>query len=93
MIFANYTIRLLSIQDLDAYFQLVEQNRERLEDFFTGTVSRTRTVEDTRVFLGDITQRAMDRAYFPYIIVDTTNNKIAGFIDLKILIGISRNQN
>ncbi len=83
MIFANYTIRLLSIQDLDAYFQLVEQNRERLEDFFTGTVSRTRTVEDTRVFLGDITQRAMDRAYFPYIIVDTTNNKIAGFIDLK----------
>jgi ribosomal-protein-serine acetyltransferase len=83
MTFENYTIRLLSMQDLEAYFQLVEQNRERLEAFFTGTVSRTKTFEDTRAFLSDITQRAKDRIYFPYIIVDLSNDKIAGFLDLK----------
>lgn len=81
--FENYTIRLLTIQDLDAYFQLVENNRQRLEDFFTGTVARTKTFEDTRAFVTDITQRAKDRTYFPYIIVDNSNDKIAGFIDLK----------
>ncbi|MBK7691690.1 MAG: GNAT family N-acetyltransferase [Bacteroidetes bacterium] len=83
MTFSNYTIRQLSMQDIDAYFQLVEQNRARLEDFFTGTVSRTKTFEDTKIFLADITQRAQDRSYYPYIILDTTTNKIAGFIDLK----------
>jgi RimJ/RimL family protein N-acetyltransferase len=83
MQFDNYTIRLLTLQDLDAYFQLVEQNRERLEDFFTGTVSKTKTFEDTRIFLTDITQRTSDKTYFPFIIVDNSNHRIAGFIDLK----------
>jgi len=71
------------MQDLEAYFQLVEQNRERLEDFFAGTVAKTKTFEDTRIFLTDITQRAADRSYFPFIIADISNNKIAGFLDLK----------
>lgn len=59
MTFDNFTIRLLTIDDLDAYFHLVEQNRERLEDFFTGTVSRTKTFEDTKEFLLDIVQRTL----------------------------------
>lgn len=83
MTFDNYTIRLLTSNDLDAYFQLIERNRSRLEDFFTGTVSRTRTYEDTRQFLADVVQRTKDRTYFPYIIIDNSNQKIAGFLDLK----------
>lgn len=83
MKFDNFTIRLLTIEDLDAYFNLVEQNRERLEDFFAGTVAKTKTFEDTRKFLSDITQRAKDKTYFPYIIIDNSNQRIAGFIDLK----------
>jgi hypothetical protein len=47
MQFDNYTIRPLTTEDLAAYFQLVEKNRKRLEGFFTGTVSRTKTLEDT----------------------------------------------
>lgn len=83
MTFDNFTIRLLTINDLDAYFHLVEQNRERLEDFFTGTVSKTKTFEDTKEFLLDIVQRTKDKTYFPYIIIDDSNQRIAGFIDLK----------
>jgi len=83
MTFDNFTIRLLTIDDLDAYFHLVQQNRERLEDFFTGTVSKTKTFEDTKEFLLDIVQRTKDKTYFPYIIIDNSNRRIAGFIDLK----------
>jgi len=83
MQFDNFTLRLLRIEDLDLYFQLVENNRHRLEDFFTGTVSRTKSYEDTRIFLKDITQRSKDRIYFPYILIDNQNQKIAGFFDLK----------
>src|SRR5687767_8143233 len=83
MRFDNFTIRLLTIEDLNPYFELVEKNRERLEDFFTGTVSRTRTIDDTRAFLHDISERARNRTYFPYIIIENSTNNIVGFLDLK----------
>lgn len=83
MVFDNFTIRLLTIDDLDAYFHLIEKNRERLEDFFSGTVSKTKTFEDTKNFLLDIVQRVKDKTYFPYLIIDDSTQKIAGFVDLK----------
>lgn len=83
MTFDNFTIRLLTLQDLDAYYKLVERNRDRLEDFFAGTVARTKTFEDTLIFMTDMERRIQDRTYFPYIIADNSNDNIAGFIDLK----------
>lgn len=83
MHFDHYTIRLLKEEDADAYFQLVERNRPRLENFFAGIISKTKTLEDTLQFVTDNIQQIKDRAYFPYLIVDDTNDKIAGFIDLK----------
>jgi ribosomal-protein-serine acetyltransferase len=68
MKFDNYSIRLLEIQDLDCYFKLVENNRQRLEDFFTGTVSKTKTHEETRDFVENMIQRAKDKVYLTYII-------------------------
>ncbi|MEM9681293.1 MAG: GNAT family protein [Bacteroidota bacterium] len=81
--FDNYSIRLLSPNDLHPYFELVENNRSRLEDFFTGTVSRTQTLEDTKIFLDDISKKIKARSYFPYIIIENTTNTIVGFLDLK----------
>lgn len=83
MQFDSYSIRLLTTRDVDAYFQLVEKNRQRLEDFFTGTVSKTKTIEDTRNFVSDIVQKAKEKTYFPYIIIDNSSNRIIGFLDLK----------
>ncbi len=83
MQFDSYSIRLLTTQDVDAYFQLVEKNRQRLEDFFTGTVSKTKTREDTRNFVSEMVQQAKEKTYFPYIIVDNSSNRIIGFLDLK----------
>ena len=83
MKFENYSIRLLEIKDLDNYFQLVESNRNRLEDFFARTVSKTKTYEDTRIFIIDMIKRFNDKVYFPYLVIDNSNQKIVGFLDLK----------
>src|SRR5690606_29300671 len=78
-----YTIRLLEISDLEQYYKLIERNRKRLEDFFTGTVSRTQTFADTEVFLKEIVQKAADRIYFPFVIEDNQTKAFVGFLDIK----------
>lgn len=83
MNFENYQIRLLEKTDLEAYYLLIDTNRKRLEDFFSGTVSRTKTFEETRTFLEENIQRALDRKYFPFIIEDTGTGEIIGYIDVK----------
>ena len=83
MNFENYTIRLLEIRDLDSYFDLIERNRKRLEDFFTGTVARTHTFEDTSVFLGELIARREQKTYYPFIVIDDATDEIVGFLDLK----------
>lgn len=83
MKFENYEVRLLTFNDLDSYFLLVENNRKRLEDFFTGTVSRTKTLEDTKGFLTEIIQKKEDKIYYPFVIEDSNTKELVGFIDVK----------
>ena len=83
MQFDNYSIRLLTAQDLEPFYHLVDKNRPRLEDFFAGTVSKTRTLEETEKFMAEISQKAKNRTYFPYVIIENSTNSIIGFIDLK----------
>ncbi len=68
--FENYTIRPLEVSDLKPYFNLVEKNRKRLEDFFTGTVSRTKDFTETEIFLTELTEKRENKQYFPFILID-----------------------
>jgi len=81
--FEKYEIRLLSIKDLDNYFHLINDNRKRLEEIFTGTVLETKTIESTKFFMLKILERTKENSYFPYVIIDNSDNKFVGFIDLK----------
>jgi ribosomal-protein-serine acetyltransferase len=83
MTFDNFKIRLLEESDLENYFSLIQNNRKRLEDFFTGTVSRTKTVEDTGQFLKELIQKREDKLYYPFIIENLENGEFVGFIDIK----------
>lgn len=83
MKFDQYIIRLLESGDTQSYFHLIEANRPRLEDFFAGTVTKTKTLEDTATFIDENIQKMKDQKYFPFIVIDITNDKIAGFIDVK----------
>lgn len=81
-LFENYKIESFNTQQSESFFNLIDSNRARLEDFFAGTVSRTRTLEDTKDYCNNITQRVTDKSYFPYIISNNTGVFI-GLIDVK----------
>ncbi|HKC69950.1 MAG TPA: GNAT family protein [Bacteroidia bacterium] len=83
MKFDNYSIRPLQPTDLQLYFQLVENNRARLSNFFTGTVAKTKTLESTKIFLDENLKKTEAKTYFSFIVIDDTNNTFAGFLDIK----------
>jgi RimJ/RimL family protein N-acetyltransferase len=81
--FDTFSIRPLNIEDSNEFFNLIDQNRSRLEDFFTITISRTRTLEDAKAYVEAITKKAEAKIYLPYLIVNNENNGLIGFIDIK----------
>lgn len=81
--FQNFTIRPLLISDLLAYYNLIERNRTRLEDFFTGTIARTKTINHTQEFLQDITAKREAKQYFPFVVEDDSIKQLIAFMDLK----------
>lgn len=83
MKFDQYEIRQLTNDDLAAYFELIDNNRKRLEDFFAGTVAITKTLEETKVHLADIVSKAANNNYFPFVVFDTTNGKMVASIQVK----------
>ncbi len=83
--FENYIIRPLEISDLKPYFDLVERNRRRLEDFFVGTVSRTSNLSETDFFLTELISKRAAKQYYPFVLIDNSVDEFAAFIDLKNL--------
>jgi len=81
--FENYTIRALEQEDLVKFFDLVERNRSRLEDFFAGTVSKTQNIESTKIFLAESQHKKAQKTYFSYVIVDNSTDDFIAFFDLK----------
>jgi RimJ/RimL family protein N-acetyltransferase len=81
--FDHYTLRPLQSDDLVNYFALVDRNRKRLEDFFTGTVSKTQTLNATRDFLDEIENKREAKLYYPFVLIDNSTNTFIGFFDLK----------
>jgi len=83
MHFDHYKLRLVQPTDADAFFELIDHNRPRLEDFFAGTVARTRSLQDTRDYFKEIAGRIEARTYFPHILIDLATGRFIGFMDIK----------
>lgn len=83
MEFEKYEVRLLKKEDTKPYFQLIENNRPRLENFVAGIVSKTKSCKDTEVFVDEIVLQTQNKTYIPYILVNTDDNAIVGFFDVK----------
>lgn len=83
MQFDGFHIRLLNGGDAENYFALIDRNRKRLEDFFAGTVAKNKSLEGTRAFISDVTEKAEKKIYFPFVIVDSTTQNIIGYTDIK----------
>ena len=83
MNFDNFSIRSLTTDDQQEFFNLIDRNRPRLEAFFSGTVSKTRTLEDTKDYVTEITKKAEQKVYLPFLLINNYNNSLIGFIDIK----------
>lgn len=81
--FENFRLRKIRDTDAEKYFRLIEGNRSRLEDFFAGTVAKTRTFADTRGFILDIVEKAANKTYFPFVVIDNESGNFIGFVDVK----------
>lgn len=83
MTFDNFNIGLLQPNDSKAFYNLIENNRSRLEDFFAGTVSKTQTLNATLVYCDEIQYKIKEKSYLPYIISDATTGSFVGLVDVK----------
>lgn len=83
MKFDNYTITLLSATDINSYFELIENNRKRLEEYFSSTIALTKNIEDTTTHITRIIKKVKTKEYFPFIIKDPLTQKIIAYIDIK----------
>ena len=83
MTFDHFKINLLQPNESEAFFNLIDNNRSRLEDFFAGTVAKTRTLKDTINYCSEIQDRIAQKSYFPYMITDTTTSNFVGLVDVK----------
>ena len=81
--FDDYNIVDFDTRQNLPFFHLIDKNRIRLEDFFAGTVSKTKIIEDTITYCSVIEQKVKDKSYFPFIIISKAENKFIGLIDIK----------
>src|SRR5215213_4406274 len=82
MNFDSYSMRLLAVEDGDAFFDLIERNRPRLQAFFSGTVSRTKTPEDTKNYVAEIMDKIANKLYLPFLLLHDQTIPV-GFLDIK----------
>ncbi|MDO5968505.1 GNAT family protein [Flavivirga aquimarina] len=78
--YKNFKIAPLDLVESEKLFNLIDSNRKRLEDFFAGTVSKTKTLHDTISYCREIEQKVLDKSYFPFIISDLNTNAFIGLI-------------
>jgi len=81
--FDNFIVEPMNLNKPQFFYNLIEKNRPRLEDYFAGTVAKTRILEDTTDYLNSMKEKVRKLEYLPFVILDTTNNKLVGFMDLK----------
>ena len=77
-------IRLIEKGDAGQFYDLIERNRSRLEDFFAGTVARTSTLEKTEAYIDQIREKqAGEPTYLAYLVIDIETEEIITLIDVK----------
>jgi RimJ/RimL family protein N-acetyltransferase len=83
MNFDNFTIRPITARDAVDFFQLIENNRERISTYFPGIVKLTNNIEETKSHIAERIAEAGKGKYMIWLIIDTLTNNIAGVIQLK----------
>ena len=81
--FDTYTINPLDTTNPLAFYELIENNRERLIHFFPGTSASANTLEATQNYMKEVADQIKNKTYLPYIISETDTNQYVGLVDFK----------
>jgi RimJ/RimL family protein N-acetyltransferase len=76
-------IRLITKEDANAFYELVEKNRTRLTTYFPKTLAAIRDLDSTKDFIELKTREATNKEGFWFLIIDTPGNQIIGSIVIK----------
>ncbi len=67
-------MRLMTANDANDYYLLIEKNRPYLEEYFPVTVSLTKTRDDTIHYINNSLQRIEQKEFYPFLILDENEN-------------------
>ncbi len=81
--FDHYTFQEFDPKKGDLFFQLIDQNRSQLEDFFPGTLSENLSLADTQNYCESVVRKITAKSYFPYTIEDDRTGQLIGLVDVK----------
>ena len=81
--FEECSIALLDPERSEDFFNLIDSNRSRLENFLSGTVARTLTLQDSKDYGEFIKTRIGEKLYFPFMISDRRTGEYVGLVDIK----------
>ncbi len=79
----QFHIRLMSADDADAYFELLDRNRKFLEEYFPVTVALTHSREDTINYITNSLYKIERKEFYPFLILAKKENTIIGSIFVK----------
>ncbi len=79
----DFEVYLLKENEGHLFFALIDENRNRLEDFFAGTVAKTKNLESCLNYCVLIQERILKKEYFPFVVRDVKSNGLIGLIDVK----------
>jgi len=74
-------LRILNIEDVDQFFQLIEKNKSQLALYFPGTVKENKTLKKSKNYVQTMLRAHGEREYFPLGIFQ--NDQLIGLIQAK----------
>lgn len=79
----DFLIKTIDRNDAREFFQLIKKNTDRLEDYFAGTVAKTKSLEATEEFCLKTEELIQNETYIPFLLIHQKSKKAVGLIDFK----------
>ena len=83
MNFDSYSLRLITPDDLQQYFDLIQNNTTRLEDYFPKTLAKTKTIEEAAGHLAFLIAQQQRKAHFQFLVIEDISNVVVAAIMVK----------
>lgn len=74
-------LKIISIEDLEAYYTLINNNRDRLKSYFPKTIESTQNLQEAKNHLSKINQKFVNKEIYPFGVFK--NKLLIGWLSLK----------